>query len=201
MPAPFTPTVRPATGADVPALSATLARAFADDPVTSWVFPVRGRDERLRRYFATFMGRVSVRHGLTLTTDGYRGGAIWMPPGKWELTPWDLTRTLPGTLRSLGWALPSALRTLLQIERKHPRAPHYYLASLGTDPASQGKGVGSALMQPVLDRCDTEGLPAYLESSKERNLAFYARHGFEVTEELDLRNGGPRLWLMWRAAR
>jgi len=28
---------------------------------------------------------------------------------------------------------------------------------------------------PVLDICDREGLPAYLESSKERNVAFY-RH-------------------------
>lgn len=187
--------------ADVPDLSASLARAFDDDPVTRWLFPANRYGDRLRQYFAMYLRRISLRHGTTYTTEDHRGGAIWLPPGKWELTPWDIVRTLPTTSRSLGRRLPFALRTLLQIEHRHPKVPHYYLATLGTDPAHQGQGVGSALMQPVLARCDAEGLPAYLESSKERNVPFYARHGFEVTEELDLLGGGPRIWLMWRTPR
>lgn len=203
MPAPSTPKVRTASSADVPALSATLARAFLDDPVIGWIFPEADLEARLRRYFSMYLRHISLRHSATFTTDGTdgsHGGAIWLPPDKWELTPWDIVRTLPTTTRSLGRRLPFALRALLQIERKHPKAPHYYLATLGTDPEHQGKGIGSALMQPVLARCDTEGLPAYLESSKERNLAFYARHGFEVTEEFPVL-GGPRIWLMWRNPR
>ena len=53
------------------------------------------------------------------------------------------------------------------------------------------------LLRPVLDRCDTEGAPAYLEATNKRNLPLYRRQGFEVREELDLPNG-PRLWTMWR---
>jgi GNAT superfamily N-acetyltransferase len=87
------------------------------------------------------------------------------------------------------------------VERHHPHVPHWYLAVLGTDPPRQGCGVGSSLLEPVLSRCDAEGLPAYLESSKERNVPFYARHGFEVTKTIDLPGGGPRLWLMWREPR
>jgi len=71
---------------------------------------------------------------------------------------------------------------------------------LGTDPASQGRGIGSALLAPVLETCDRDGVGAYLESSKERNLAFYARHGFRMTGEVDLPRG-PRVWLMWRDPR
>ena len=71
---------------------------------------------------------------------------------------------------------------------------------LGTDPAAQGRGIGSALLGAVLRTCDEDGVPAYLESSKERNLAYYARHGFRVREELDLPRG-PRVWLMWRDPR
>jgi GNAT superfamily N-acetyltransferase len=198
---PVTPTVRQATHSDVPALSATLARAFNDDPVTSWLFPSVRYDQRLAAYFGMYMGKVSIRHGVTYTAEGHAGGAIWLPPGYWELKPKDIVRTLPTTMRALGSRLPFAFRTLLQIEKRHPHEPHYYLATLGTDPAQQGKGIGSALLQPVLERCDTEGVPAYLESSKERNLAFYARHGFEVTKRLDLMGGGPPVWLMWRNPR
>ena len=52
-------------------------------------------------------------------------------------------------------------------EGKHPREPHWYLALLGVDPALQGRGFGPHLMQPVLDRCDSDRLPAYLETDTE----------------------------------
>ena len=53
-------------------------------------------------------------------------------------------------------------------------------------------------MAPVLERCDDEGVPAYLESSKEKNVPYYERHGFRVTGELRLPKDGPPLWAMWR---
>jgi GNAT superfamily N-acetyltransferase len=204
MPAPA-PAVRSATRSDVGPLSAALARSFEDDPVMAWIFPARRHVDRLRRYFAMYMAKVSLRHGLTYAADGPDGapaaGAIWLPPGHWELGPWDIVRTLPSSIAALGTKLPFALRTLIQVERRHPKDDHYYLATLGTDPPQQGKGLGGALLQPVLNRCDAEGMPAYLESSKERNVPFYARYGFKVTDELDLTGGGPRIWLMRREPR
>ena len=68
----------------------------------------------------------------------------------------------------------------------------------GTDPPAQGRGIGSALLAPGLELCDRDGLPAYLESSKERNVAFYSRFGFRVTDEVQMPGGGPKVWLMWR---
>ena len=71
---------------------------------------------------------------------------------------------------------------------------------LGTDPPAQGRGLGSAVLRPGLELCDREGLPAYLESSKESNVGFYARFGFRVTEEVRMPGDGPSVWLMWRDA-
>ena len=89
----------------------------------------------------------------------------------------------------------------LGLERKHPATPpHYYLAVLGTDPSHQGRGLGSMLMGPVLEQCDRDRVGAYLESSKERNIDFYARHGFRVIEEVRLLRG-PIMWKMWRDPR
>jgi ribosomal protein S18 acetylase RimI-like enzyme len=87
------------------------------------------------------------------------------------------------------------------MERKHPKTPqHWYLAVLGTAPDAQGRGLGSAVLGPVLEQCDRDGVGAYLESSKERNIDFYARHGFRVLEELRLLRG-PKMWKMWREPR
>jgi GNAT superfamily N-acetyltransferase len=87
------------------------------------------------------------------------------------------------------------------IEQKHPHEPHYYLLALGVEPDLQGRSLGTQLMAPILERCDRERVPAYLESSKEKNLPLYERNGFRVTEKFQVPNGGPAIWLMWRDPR
>jgi GNAT superfamily N-acetyltransferase len=69
---------------------------------------------------------------------------------------------------------------------------------LGVAPEHQGEGLGSRLLAPILEICDSDGIPAYLESSKHSNIAFYTRHGFRVSGELRMPGGGPLLYPMWR---
>jgi ribosomal protein S18 acetylase RimI-like enzyme len=88
-----------------------------------------------------------------------------------------------------------------RLEKAHPHEPpHYYLSQLGTDPPAQGRGFGTAVLEPVLAQCDRDGIGAYLESSKERNVDYYARFGFRTTETIHLPKG-PDVWLMWRDPR
>ena len=193
------PDVRPATTADLPAVGRALAAAFDGDPV--WSYLASAKADWTPRAAAWFEAeaRSQLRgHGEVLVDDQVRGAAVWSPPGHWK-----------GTLtEALGLAVPSArlfrsnlrraMANLTLMERKHPKEPeHWYLAILGTDPAHQGAGVGSALIRAVTDRCDEQGLGAYLESSKEQNVPYYARHGFEVRERITS-GDGPPMWLMWR---
>jgi predicted N-acetyltransferase YhbS len=85
--------------------------------------------------------------------------------------------------------------------RVHPEEPHWYLAVIGSDPSVRGKGFGQALMRSRLGRVDAEHAPAYLESSKHENIAYYQRFGFEVASEIVLPEGGPTMWPMWRQPR
>lgn len=64
----------------------------------------------------------------------------------------------------------------------------------------RGQGIGSALLRSVLERCDLEGVPAYLEATCVRNSDLYARHGFTVRGEVVLPDGPP-LFPMWREPR
>lgn len=195
-------TPRRATAADRPALTRVLARAFADDPIARWSC---GHDSlRLRmleRFYAIRLRQLG-RHDETWVDPSLSGGALWLPPGEWRTTAREDMELARAQLHPrLLPRMPLVVYGFTGIERRHPpEPPHWYLAILGTDPGAQGRGIGSALLRPVLDRCDEDGVGAYLESSKEDNIAFYARHGFRVRDVVRLPRG-PRAWLMWREPR
>lgn len=195
--------MRKVTVPEIPAMARTLASAFADDPIMSLLFNGPVPVPRTTRFFET-MGRVQLHHGHTYITGGDEAAAIWAPPGKWKLPVKDIVTSTPAFLRVFRGRLPASLKILSVLEKNHPSEPHYYLEFIGTDPTHQGKGFGSELMRPMIERCDTEGVGAYLESSKESNLAFYGRFGFETTKVIHHKNpaGDPvPQWLMWRNPR
>ena len=128
---------------------------------------------------------------------------LWAPPGNWQVSMFASRSMLPIMVRSAGTKLPRAMKMLSLMEAKHKERtePHYYLPFIGTEPASQGKGYGTALLHHMLERCDTEGVPAYLEASSPANQALYFRSGFDVIEELTWPANGPPFWPMWRRPR
>jgi GNAT superfamily N-acetyltransferase len=192
-------TVRRAAGEDVARMARTLALAFRDDPVWNWV--LRGdprRLTRLERGFELFLRRVWMEQEQTYTTASVAGVAVWEQPGQWKAGVGRQLALLPAMLRAAGRHLPRVLRASAALEARHPRELHYYLPFLGVDPEWQGRGLGSALLAPVLERCDSEGMPAFLEASTPRNRALYERQGFAVSEEFKLGRTAPMQWRMWR---
>jgi ribosomal protein S18 acetylase RimI-like enzyme len=213
------PALRRATAADVPALARMLARAFMDDPVAQWsCAPQELREKVLERFHGARM-RHLLGHDEIWITEELDSAAVWAPPRHWKTTVRE-DLALAGCLLypRLLPRLPLVVSGFLGVERRHPRdrPPHWYLAVLGTEPSAQGQGLGSAVLGPVLEQCDGDGLGAYLESSqeevrkvpggpfgaylessKEANVSFYERFGFKVIEELRMPRG-PKMWAMWR---
>ena len=202
-------TVRLATRADLPALAAVLAEAFVDDPVKRHLTGLADVPPSRSIPFFDAFTRIQLPHEQvyvaevdTPTGAVIQGAAVWSPPGHWKVPARKIVRWAPRFVRMYGRRFLPNLKLLLTVEQHHPHEPHYYLEFLGVHPAAQGSGLGRALIEPMLELADREGVGLYLENSKEKNLAFYGRYGFQPLEELHLpgRNA-PTIWLMWRDPR
>jgi GNAT superfamily N-acetyltransferase len=171
-----------------------LAEAFHDDPVMNWSCC---NPPSLIPFFE-FTLPVFIRHSLTYLDPEERGAASWLGPN--DKLKWPVTFSSVRHIFEIGGftGLYRMMRSGQTTERHHPKTPHYYLFAIGVTPDNKGKGLGTKLISHMLKRCDAEGMPAYLENSKEENLPFYEGHGFAVRKEVRFAPSAPPLWLMWR---
>lgn len=201
----MTPQARPAVKSDIRDLGLTLGRAFYDDPVAMWLLPDDDkRRAHLHRAFATMTRHHHLAAGgveVACEASDIGAAALWDPPNEWRESRWSQLAQFPMFLRVFGFRSPRAVSAQEMMKRTHPEEPHWYLAAIGSDPSVRGQGFGQVLMRSRLDRCDAEYCPAYLESSKPENVPYYARFGFTVMDEMQLPDGGPPLWRMWRDPR
>jgi GNAT superfamily N-acetyltransferase len=176
-----------------------LSRSHVDYPSFRDLFPDPARRARVLSALFTGIVRDAAQLGSAygaMESDGeVNGVALWLAPGKF---PWSPVRQLRGA----GWMLsvlladPRSFRRFMRTgangARLHPDDRHWYLESMGVDPAVQRQGVGRRLLEPVLELADRARIDCYLETADPRNTAFYARHGFEVENDgLQLVPDGP----------
>ena len=199
--------VTPLQYAQIRVTAEVLARAFDDSPIMQYLLPKpRARIVGMRAFFIA--GLVDAhKHGeawVAIVDDDIAGAAVWLPPGSYPPGSGRQARQMLHLLGVAPVALGSfrrSLKYLRAVEAEHPKAEHWYLATLGVDPAYQGRGYGTKLLDAVLTRTDEAGMPTYLETDKERNLAYYARHRFTLMDTIVPAADGPPTWTMWRDPR
>ena len=182
-------------GADEAALvGEILGGAFGADPVIRWI----SRDPSYPKWCWPLAVPFFLPHHEVYVSEDGLGAAMWLPPGvKLSIRP-SLAMLWSAWLRFGVGSILRFFQYMSMVERHHPKDNHYYLFAIGVRPASRGQGIGSALLEHVLQECDRRKVGAYLETSGSRNLAFYQRHGFGVRSEITLPRNGPSLLLMYR---
>ncbi len=187
-------TARHVLRADLPLLEEVLLDAFAEDPQLTWLYP-DGR-ETARGWFSIAL-RAGMRRGHTYRAADGTGAAIWAPPGVNNFDRAEGAALRDDMAAGYGDAGLARLTAVAEATAAaHPHEPHFYLFIIGV--AGRGRGTGAELLAPVLSICDSQGWPAYLESSNPLNVSFYERHGFTPTQDIVVEDG-PSLLGMWRA--
>jgi ribosomal protein S18 acetylase RimI-like enzyme len=162
--------VRPASRSDHGAIAAVLAAAFASDPPLSFLIPdERRREALLLRHFSASVPLYAASGAIWVADDG-SAAALWVAPGLYPFRLREELRVARARLEVFGRWPRRGIGAQLALDRHHPHdPPHWYLDYIGVEPAGQGRRLGSALLAPMLARCDTEGRGAYLNAGSPRS--------------------------------
>jgi GNAT superfamily N-acetyltransferase len=175
---------------------ATLVLSFAADPHLRWLFP------DARQYLNDFPDVLQSFAGVAFAgdtvwkLDGLSAIALWLPPGAAPDTDAAVAvfeRSVPAD------RLTELMAVFEQMDQAHPPSPHWYLAWIGIDPARQGRGLGSDLLQRCLDVIDGDHLPTFLDTPNPNTVPFYHRHGFDVVGEWAAGDCPPVVSMLRRA--
>jgi ribosomal protein S18 acetylase RimI-like enzyme len=201
------PQIVPLEPAQIDVATQIIANAFSETPVFSYMLPLTVKDRvKKLQHLSKFALRYGSSYGHTYLNSGEpKGVAVWMLSDRFTT---DIIRLLRAGL----WAIPfqvglGALKRQIKlspIEKAHKRNMqqlHWYLAVLGVDPLYQRQGIGSLLLEPILKQADRDRIPCYLETFGEKNLSFYSKHGFEVTNTIDFSDIPLQLLAMTRKPR
>ena len=186
---------------------ALLARAFQDDPLSAYTVPDPAERARVMPGFYARMIRFGVIAGEVYTTAGaMEGVAVWLPPD----VQWTRERIQAAGLHELsnlvGADAIARYREVVGLEaqarERDMTEPYWYLLLLGVEPARQRRGLGGALITPILERERRTGHLCYVETENPRNVAFYGRHGFElIIDGQAAGKTGVRFWTFKRPAK
>jgi GNAT superfamily N-acetyltransferase len=168
-----------------PVVAGIFTAAFTGDPFMAWLF----RDPETHAESVSFWWHwvmISATRGASIWRVGEEAAALWQPPSMEAFVEEEPDLSAFGEMMSglVADHLDQTLEMFRLINEGHPADPHWYLSAVGSVPHAQGRGLGAVVLRPGLEICDAEGLPAYLESSNPRNLAFYHRLGFDITGEI-----------------
>lgn len=194
------------TFADASRAGEAMADAFSHDPLWTKIF--EGESDLERRYQACF--EVPVRHCLKYgdvyaTSENLEGVAAFVPHRFADMSFWRMLRSgalgcgmrmgITAARRMSDLRVLSADRARIAAER-----PHMYLLVLGVRTAHHGKGHGGTLLRALIEDCDRQGLPIYLETETEDNVQMYKHFGFQTVKEIRLEHLGVPMWEMMREA-
>ena len=192
----------------IKAAGEVLGRALKDDPVSVWDIPDTERRHAVMKHVFQMTSCLGVKFGEThATSPNLEGIAVWLPYVNKEFKEIiNIGCLLKAKVYKLGTQASRRIKPIeeynTEVHREFAPGDHWYLQTLGVEPAHQGKGYGSLLMEYMLEKLDTSNsLPVYLETSTEINVKFYKRFGFEVMKETIIPKTDVEQWYLLRHAK
>ena len=175
----------------VEAAAEMMGRAFWDYPIPARHLPDESERARCFPHLYRSTVKMTIKYGEAYaTSSAFEGVIMWLPPGNAYLSMWQSLRTAPGATigfyRNGGRKILAGAAFQAVMQRRNAPMDHWTLGPIAVDPAHRGRGFASRLIRPMLERADDGGVPVYLSSNTEENIALYEHFGFKVKERADM---------------
>src|SRR5688572_8195966 len=122
----------------------TIVLGFSADPMARWAFPDAAVYLDRRDEFFDAFGGAAFDYGTAFVAEYGAAVATWLPPGvdaDGERMDAIMAEQTPESRKEEMDELFAKMNDF------HPKEPHWYLPLIAADPARQGQGLGTALME------------------------------------------------------
>ena len=164
-----------------------LAPSFEDNPSVNYI--IRQDNKRTKRIEAlmTYSFNVCFLFGDVWIADDRKSCALVLYPDQKKTTLKAIWLDIKLICQAIGLSgIAKTLNREAQIKKKQLQIPMMYLWFIGVSPLYQHRGMGSKLLQQVIDEAERMHRPVFLETSVLKNIAWYERFGFKVYDSLQL---------------
>ena len=177
-----------AKGKDVKRLAQVAEDAYQDYPLHNWFMGGTYDPKASRLLMEVTLKTMTKNAVIYADSEEINGFAAWLPFG------FTGNKALPflmkGGMRLIlhsGFGIIGRLSAYeayaMGLKKEFTGHYDWYLYNLSVKKDAQGKGIASRLMRPMLQFCDDERMPAYLETNKAANVGIYQHLGFDLMRE------------------
>ena len=163
-----------------------LAKSFDNNKSVNYIVKQDNKRAVRMKKLMEYSFDVCYLFGDIFLTDDRKGCALIVMPDKKKTTFKSIMLDAKLTLSVIGLSnIKRAMNRESRINKLHPEVPFYYLWFIGVDPAEQNKGIGTKLLNDVINEARSKHRPIYLETSTLKNIPWYEKFGFMIYDKLD----------------
>lgn len=195
---PIIPELYQLTHNDFAPACVILGQAFQEDPI--WKEILKNDLEKFSILFGVPL-KYTLKYGRVYgSSSKLEGIAAWLHSDHMDMNFFRSIRSgaFMSALklgRKIGKLIGEVFDIIVKDRESHMKGSYVYLYVIGVSPDHQNQGIGSKLINIMLD-CLSPDLPIYLETETERNVRFYERLGFKVLKKITVPALGLPMWEM-----
>ena len=177
-----------ATLADVALIKNILLVSFKNDPHVNFLLE-ESKNERKLDILMDYVVDQTFRQSEIYLSDDNNGVALWDSERNEKMSLHYIWRNLAFLIRIGIKSVIRIVKSEAHVHKNFRKYPRYYhLYMIGVLPEAQGRGLATALMNPILQTMKEKSIPVFLETANLRNVGIYQKKGFKIFETLTIRD-------------